>query len=288
MAIETLAPTGPNAEQITYWNQVSAEKWIRYEELLDRQLAPFGERAIERARLRSADRALDVGCGCGATTLAVARIVGSGGSVLGVDISTPMLERARRRAADAGLDQARFANADAQTHSFAPAGFDVVCSRFGVMFFSDAERAFTNLHRAQRAGGTLSFVCWQGLEVNPWMGVPMRAAAAEIELPPRSAPDAPGPFSFADPERVRRILAGAGYGSIDVAPHDEELSVGGGTLDGAADFLVQMGPTGNALRAAPAEVRPRVVAAVRRSLEPYDGPNGVRLRFAVWLVAATA
>jgi SAM-dependent methyltransferase len=284
--MERLVSAGPNREQITYWNEVSAAKWIAFQELLDRQLEPLGRLAMERAQIVVGERVLDAGCGCGHTTLELARRVGASGGVVGIDISTPMLETAKERARAAGISNASFWNADVQLHPFAPLEFDVVFSRFGVMFFTDPTRAFANLGSALRPAGRLSFVCWQSLERNPWMAVPMAAAAREIPFPLRPAPDAPGPFSFADPERVRRILLAGGFEDIVLEPHEEALHVGAEDLDRTVDFLVQMGPTGSALREAGPSAHSHVRAAVREALAPFHGERGLRMGSAAWLVRA--
>ncbi len=286
-AMPLLVPTGPNAEQITYWNEVSAPKWIRFQHVLDEQLGALGRMAAERAALRLGERVLDVGCGCGSTTLELAMRVGREGSVVGIDVSTPMLERALECARATDAANVVFWNADAQTQPLPPAAFDLVYSRFGVMFFVDPAQAFANLGRALRPGGRVLFVCWQALERNPWMAVPMAAAAREITFPPRPGPEAPGPFSLADPDRVRWILRDAGFSDVTLEGCETMLGIGGGgTLDDAVEFLVEMGPTGAALRDAGPSARPRVVAAVKQALAPFHGPQGLRMNSAVWLVGA--
>src|SRR5262249_5327712 len=156
-------------------------------------------------------------------------------------------------------------------------------SRFGVMFFVDPVQAFTNLARALRSGGRVSFVCWQALERNPWMAVPMAAAARAITFPPRPGPEAPGPFSFADRHRVRRILGEAGLAGVTLEGCETMLAVGGkGTLDDTVEFLVEMGPIGAALRDAGPSHRPSVVAAVTQAIAPFQGMQGLRMTSAVW------
>ena len=282
----TLTPAGPNAEQIRYWNEVNAQKWIRFQRAIDDQIGPLGRAAMEKASIRSGERVLDVGCGCGDTTLEIARRVGPTGLVSGLDLSTPMLAEAARRARDGNVANVRFWNGDAQTHAFSPGEFDLGFSRFGVMFFADPVRAFANLRGALRLGGRLAFVCWQGLDRNPWMAVPMKAAAREIPFPPPSDPFAPGPFAFADPDRVRRILTDAGFTSVAIDAHEETLSIGGGSgLDAAAEFLVQMGPTGSALRQDPS-AEPRVRAAVTEAIAPFLDSDRVKMPSAAWIVLA--
>jgi len=279
---------GPNAEQIKYWNEQAGPKWVALQALLDTQIEPLGRRAMDSAGVLADTRVLDVGCGCGQTSLELARRVGSSGEVTGIDISTVMLERARQTAQELGVRNAVFLNADAQTYAFPPARSDVVFSRFGVMFFVDADAAFANLHHALRPEGRVAFVCWRSLFDNPWLLVPMMAAASHIQLPPPPAPDAPGPFSLADPERVRGILSRAGFGDIVLDELNETLSVGGGAgLDQTVDFLLQMGPTAAVLRdPANAAALPRIIAAVREALAPFLTPQGVRMPSAAWIVTA--
>lgn len=282
-----LAASGPNAEQIRFWNEVSAPKWIRFQRIIDEQIGSLGRAAMESAAIRGGDRALDIGCGCGDTTLELARRVGSTGSVVGVDVSAPMLCEAERRAHEGGVSNARFWNVDAETHAFSAGAFDVGFSRFGVMFFSDPVRAFTNLRRALPPRGRFVFVCWQALDRNPWMSVPMAAAAREIPFPPPPDPHAPGPFAFSDPDRLRRILTDAGFSAVAIDGRDETLSIGGGgSIDAAVEFLVQMGPTGSALRQAGPSAESRVRAAVKEAVTPFFDADGVRMSSAVWFVRA--
>lgn len=283
-----LEPAGANAEQIKYWNEVAAPKWVALQRLIDEQIAPLGRKVMDRAMIRTGERVLDVGCGCGETTVELARRVGPSGSIDGVDISTPMLERAREAVRAAGLANVRLENADAQTCAFAPASVDLVFSRFGVMFFADPAAAFANLRRALRPDGRVSFVCWQPVQRNPWMFVPLMATAQVIPLPPAPAPDAPGPFSFGDPERVRGILSRAGYEAIALEDLEETLTVGGegASLEQVVDFLLQIGPAGAALREAGPDAAVRVAAVVGEALAPFHGARGVRMESACWIVTA--
>jgi len=283
-----LEAAGPNAEQITYWNEHAGPNWVAREALLDEQIAPLGLAAMNRAGVAAGERVLDVGCGCGHTTLELAARVGPRGSVTAIDISTPMLERARARAAEQGLAGVRFVNADAQSTRLAPAAFDLVFSRFGVMFFADPKAAFANLRASLAPGGRVSFVCWQELARNAWMSVPMRAAAQQVALPAPPPPGAPGPNSFADPGRVRGILEGAGFSEIAIEPLEDTLVVGGSgaSLDQAVEFTLQMGPMARALRETPADGIARVAVAVRAAISPYMTSKGVILGYAAWIVSA--
>lgn len=279
---------GPNAEQITYWNQQAGPTWVAIQSFIDQQIRPLGHLAIERAALAPGTAVLDVGCGCGDTTIEIARRVAPG-EVLGIDISAPMLTRAAQQAKAAGVSP-RFELTDAQTHSFTAASFDVLFSRFGVMFFADPTAAFTNLRQALRVGGRLAFVCWQSMLDNPWMTVPMAAALQHLPPPPIPAPGAPGPFAFADPDHVHAILAGAGFRDVALESVRMTLTVGGGReLDETVDFLLRMGPAARALREADdPELTPLVAAAVREALAPYQTADGVKMDSASWVVTAAA
>ncbi len=280
-------PTVTNAQQIEYWNAVSGPKWVALTDLIDAQIAPIGRDVIDAAAPRSGERVLDVGCGCGQTTLELARLVGASGVVSGVDISQPMLAEAQRRAAGAPGARIAFEVGDAQTKKFEEGAFDLIFSRFGVMFFEDPRAAFVNLHRALRPGGRLAFACWQELARNPWMFIPAAAAAKHISMPAPAHPHAPGPFAFADAERVRGIITAAGFERVSIEPILRTMVIGGGLeLDRILDFLVQMGPAGAALRDASAELTSAVRASIREAVTPYYDGTGLRMDAAAWQVTA--
>ncbi|MEE8579987.1 MAG: class I SAM-dependent methyltransferase, partial [Myxococcota bacterium] len=279
-------------DPIAYWNEQAGPKWVAKQEMLDAQLALLGECGLDAAALSEGERVLDVGCGCGASTLELVQRVGSSGEVVGIDVSKVMLARARERARVRRLENIHFQCADAQVFAFDSGHFDALTSRFGVMFFSDPGAAFANLLQALRPGGRLAFVCWQPLAANPWMHVPMAAAGSVVPLPPRPPPDAPGPFSFGDPERVDRILREALFDHVTIDALETTLSIGGETdLDQAVDFVLDLGPTAALLREVDETTRSRARSAVREALSPYqrgDDRLGSRVEMpcAVWLVRA--
>ncbi len=277
----------PNAEQVRYWNEQAGPKWVAARAPLDAMLGPIGDDALAHAAPRPGERALDVGCGNGRTTIALARACA--GDVVGIDISAPLLALARADAAGAGLARPpRFTLADAQTADLGPARFDLVFSRFGVMFFADPVAAFTRLRGALAHGGRLVFVCWQAIAVNEWMQLPLAAVGSVLELPPPTPPEAPGPFAFADHERVRTILTRAGFAAIEIEARRGLLELGGTTeLDAATEFALQVGPAAAALRTAPPALAAAAREAVRARLAPRVGGGAtVALPGAWWLVSA--
>lgn len=271
----------PNTDQAAYWNEVAGRSWAEFQEGLDHTVAPLGRRAMAALAPRPGERILDIGCGAGQTSLELAQAVGPAGSVLGVDLSEPLLEIARRRGAGvAGLE---FCQDDAQTAGFAAGGFDAAFSRFGVMFFADPPAAFANIRRALKPGGRLAFVCWRGPEENPIMCLPMQAAGPVAPPPQPSEPGAPGPFAFADPERVRGVLTAAGFADVELAPYDDR--VGSGRLETSLALVQSIGPLGAVLRENPG-LREVVEPRVRAALAAHDGPDGPKLDAAVWIVTA--
>ncbi len=280
------AVRGGNDEQIEHWNGQAGERWARHRAQLDHALGPFGREAIERLSPRSGERILDVGCGAGSTLLDIAQRLGGTGEAVGADVSRPLLEVARARAADTA--NARVIEADVAVHPFEGL-FDAAFSRFGVMFFADPASAFQNLRRALVAGGRLSFVCWQALEDNPWCSVPLAAARAALaELPPPAEPHAPGPFAFADPRHVRRILATAGYSRIEVSSFVAPVVLSAEGLDEATDFVLRIGPVSRLFADQPEPVRAGIRQRLRSALAPVALTPTVALDGAVWLVSARA
>jgi SAM-dependent methyltransferase len=268
--------------QSDYWNEDGGQRWVRNIDRTERMLTAISAELIDRHGPRPGQRVLDIGCGGGETSAALAEHVGAGGRVLGVDVSAPILEVARRRFA--GRPHLEFLLADAATTGFGGAHFDLLFSRFGVMFFSDPVAAFGNLRRALADGGRLAFVCWRERDANPWT---TRAAAAAFEFigaPPPPDPQAPGPFSFADAARVRRILTAAGFDDVRLEPFDLSMSMG--SLDESVDFLINMGPAAEPLAKAEPAARAHAIAAMRRAMAVFDGPEGVRAPGAAWFVTA--
>ena len=273
-----------NAEQIALWNDTAGRAWVETQETLDAVLAPFEDLLVEAVAARNATRVLDVGCGTGSTTLAIARQVGPQGTAVGVDISQPMIALAKQRAESAST-KPRFLCADAQTYTFEPASFDMIVSRFGVMFFDDSVRAFTNLRRAGTSGAALHAIVWRGPADNPFMTTAERAAAPFLPEMPARKPDEPGQFAFADKNRVYSILEKSGWSEIDIEPLDVECTLPERELEG---YITRLGPLGRVLPQLDEPTRAKVLEAVRAAFEPFVHGDEVRFTAACWTVTGRA
>lgn len=283
------APTGhdQNADQVAYWNGPAGQRWADRQAAQDVLLKPVADLVVDRAKLKPGERVIDIGCGSGATSIAFAREVAPSGHVLGVDISGPMLERARQ-SAPKGLP-VEFVQADATVYPFEPESFDVLASRFGVMFFADPVLSFANLRKALKRSGRLAFACWREPRENPWMIAPLQAVYKHVPKLPPQGPEDPGPFAFASEERVHRILGSAGFTGIamEACPLSFDIAVGGG-LDAAVQGALEIGPTHRALEGQPAELRAAAIASLREALAPLSKGDTVVLPGSVWIVTARA
>ena len=277
-----------NAEQIEYWNSKVGDTWARMQDRLDRAFTPVTTALLSIAAPQPGEDVLDVGCGSGETTLALAGAVGEDGTALGLDVSEQLLARASQRAEELLID-AEFRNADAATYDD-DGGFDLIVSRFGVMFFADPVTAFANLHRLAAPGGRLCFACWQSPAENLWATLPMQVLGDLLPDAPAVDLLAPGPFAFADPERVLGILGAAGWQDItfDDVPFSMVIGEGDDPLVAAVKFNTRIGPAARALHDAGAAAEAAAPALLRNALAPYHDGDVVGLPAAVWLVSARA
>jgi SAM-dependent methyltransferase len=279
------SPLSSNDGQIEFWNGLAGERWVRHQTRLDRALGPFGEAVLDRLDIAPGQSVLDVGCGTGETLLSLARRLVGQGSVVGVDLSRPMLVRARERTREHRVIELLLA--DAAAYSFGQR-FDAVFSRFGVMFFAEPVRAFGALRQSLRASGQLGFVCWQAFEDNPWVHLPMVAASSLLtEPPPASDPNAPGPFSLASPARIGDLLSRAGYSEISIEAFRTPVLMAEEGLEEAVDFTFQAGPVARLLAGQPESVRELARERIREQLAPFVVGGRVELEGAAWLVTAS-
>jgi ubiquinone/menaquinone biosynthesis C-methylase UbiE len=278
--------TMANRAQFDSWNGDSGERWVASADERDRVLAPVGEVLIAVAAPSTGAGVLDIGCGCGATTLAAAAHVGDAGSATGIDLSRPMLDLARRRATSASATNTSFIHGDAQTHPFASGSADLVISRFGTMFFSDPEAAFANIATALRPGGRICLATWQPLMANEWLTVPGAALLRHTE-PPTVHSDEPGMFGQSEPDRVIKTLHAAGFAGVAIEATEITLTLGA-SLDDAVDYLVASGPGRALLETIPeGAARAVAIADVRAALVDHHDQSGVRLGGGVWMITAT-
>ncbi len=271
------------AEQAAFWNGPGGKMWLTSYERIERTVTPFGQPALDQAAIRPGEKVLDIGCGTGGTTAEIARAVGPQGRVLGVDISQPLIDAARAQK----LANATFEVGDAATQPFEAAAYDLVFSRFGVMFFGDPVAAFRNIRRALKPGGRLSFVCWRTPQENPWGFVPFRAAAPHLPPIERPGPEDPGQYSFGNRARVERILTEAGFGTLSFKPLDRPIRLGKDIAE-TVDSLGRFGPVARAFADAAPDQIAQAKAAIAEVLKPHAKPEGVELPGACWLVGAAA
>ena len=273
-----------NSEQAALWNDSSGRAWIDTQELLDELFRPFEKLLTDAVAAKSPVSVLDVGCGTGAVSLAIQQLLGARGRSVGIDISAPMIAAARDRAARAGA-AAEFIAGDAQTHAFEPASFDLIVSRFGVMFFDDSVAAFRNLRRAAKKHAELRLLAWRGPQENPFMVTAEHAAKPLLPQLPTRDPDAPGQFAFAGRDRVAGILADSGWSDIDIQPVDVDCRFPAHELQ---RYFSQLGPLARFLRGADEATRTRIIDAVRKAFDAYVHADEVRFTAACWMIAARA
>ncbi len=278
-----------NEEQIAYWNGDAGRRWAEKDDVMAAMLGPIACDLLDHCDPAAASAVLDIGCGGGSETLLLADRLQSGARVLGVDVSAPLLAVAQQRLAAAGelTTAVTFRQADASDYPFDPGAWDFLFSRFGVMFFDDPVGAFRNLRSALRRDGTMAFCCWQRLQDNPWVAVPLKAALQHLPPPPAPDPHAPGPFAFADRDRLARILDEAGFADVRIEHHDVTMGWGnGGDLARTTREMLNIGPVGRLLAEEDDAVRERVYASAAEVLAPSFDDGRISLPGATWFVTA--
>jgi SAM-dependent methyltransferase len=277
-----------NSDQIADWNGALGERWARLQDYLDFTMRPFGDAALAAAKPKPGEQVIDIGCGCGDASFTLARAVGAKGSVLGLDISRPMLEVAERRKKAERLGNVSFREADASL-AVLPKGQNLLFSRFGVMFFHAPVLAFAHLRGALKKGGRIAFCCWRHPRDNPWAMTPLSAGRAALKITPTpSDPLAPGPFAFADPDRLRGILSDAGYRGVSISPFDAPVWIGANPREAAAN-AASFGPVSRLIREQGEHTQPAVIDAIEATLAPLASADGsVSLNGAVWVAVASA
>ena len=273
-----------NDAQIDYWNGPAGQKWVEQSNRLDAMLAPFADQVLQAAAIEQGECALDIGCGAGALTLRAANTSG-GAAALGVDVSEPLLKLAEKRAADAG-SSARFKRADASGFR-SDQTFDLMISRFGVMFFEDPAAAFANIRQQIRPEGRMAFMCWQKLQLNDWALAPLEAALPLLkEAPPQPDPHAPGPFAFADKDRLAKILSDAGWTGVSIDRFETLVTLPGDDVESSAEFMLKLGPLSRLIAAQDLDPEPILSALTNRLRNEVGGDGRVAMQSACWRVTA--
>jgi SAM-dependent methyltransferase len=275
-----------NASQSDAWNGDSGRRWVARADQRDKVLGPVADVLLAAAAPSPGSRVLDIGCGCGATTLLAANAIGAVGSAIGIDLSAPMLDVARQRATSAGVNKANFILGDAQTHAFERDSTDLVISRFGTMFFSDPVAAFSNIGTALRPGGRLCIATWQPLAANEWLTVPGAVLLRHTEMP-ETTPGEPGMFAQSDPETVTACLIAADFEDVNIEAREITFTLGQ-TVDEAVEYLADSGPGRLMLESiAEGPARDAALADVHDALVDHFDDSGVRLSGGIWLITAT-
>jgi SAM-dependent methyltransferase len=280
----------PNTAQIEFWNGTGGEQWAKNQTTMDAALKPFAAAALGLAAAEAGEHALDIGCGTGVTTLALAEQVGSTGSAVGIDVSSPMITLARQRALAAknrGRDYPRFEIADASRFNFAVDSVDLLFSRFGVMFFADPTLAFTNMRKSLRSSGRTAFICWQSMQKNDFFRVPLAAALTILPTPEPPPPNAPGPFAFASKDRIAGILKESGFTGVAIESLALVMAPGnGGGVEAACKELIANGPLSRLFSTSSPDQQADVKVAVMNALQDYCTDGMVELNTMTWLVSA--
>ncbi|TPK80652.1 class I SAM-dependent methyltransferase [Mesorhizobium sp. B2-4-18] len=275
----------PNTRQAALWNDASGKAWVEMQPILDEFLAPFERLVVDAGYPGEGGNVLDIGCGAGATTLAMARRVGNNGRCVGLDISQPLVALATERTQAEEVANASFEVGDAQTYAFESGRFDAVVSRFGIMFFDDPVAAFSNIRQAARRGGKLAFVAWRSPAENDFMTTAGRAAAPFLPTAPAPDPDAPGQFAFADGAKVKRILEASGWSSIDVRQANLPCKIAEGDL---MMYATRLGPLAAALREVDQATAEKIITVLPAAFAPFVKDGQARFNAACWLVTALA
>ena len=275
-----------NIKQKQFWSGAGGDVWVDKQREMDIMLNPLGERVIQGLDLKEETKILDIGCGCGATTLEIAKIVNQG-EVIGVDISEPMLERATQTASDMALTNISYQVKDVQVDEMPNKYFDIAFSRFGVMFFEDPFEAFKNINHSLKDNGQLSFVCWQHASLNPWQSLSIQVIKEFLDLP-APPPKSPGPFAFEDKSYIEEILNASGFRDIEIKDNQEDIVMfsGKSIREACEDYLTINPVVTEMLKNSPSEIREEILEALIGKFSDYHKDDGLLFPSATWVVSA--
>ena len=286
MSEETMK--SPEALKGEDWAGEMGVKWLANLEQFEGMIAPIGKALLKQAEFKSGERVLDIGCGGGGTTIAIAQSVAPSGEVLGIDISPDLTTASTQRAADAGLRNIRFLCADAANVQLAEAPYDRLFSRFGTMFFPEPHKAFSKLATLLRPGARIDLAVWAAPRDNLWMMEMMAIVRRFVDVPP-AVPRAPGPFAFEDLDYLREVVAAGGFSEPNIVAYEGLQPVGGvnATPQQAASFVLSSMAAGRLLDEQGPDVRS---AAELELIELFRAHHiekqGVMMHGKAWLVSS--
>ena len=275
-----------NIKQKQFWSGAGGDVWVDKQREMDIMLNPLGERVIQGLDLKEETKILDIGCGCGATTLEIAKLVNQG-EVIGVDISEPMLERATQTASDMALTNISYQVKDVQVDEMPNKYFDIAFSRFGVMFFEDPFEAFNNINHSLKDDGQLSFVCWQHASLNPWQSLSIQVIKEFLDLP-APPPRSPGPFAFEDKSYIEEILNASGFRDIEIKDNQEDIVMfsGKSIREACEDYLTINPVVTEMLKNSPTKLREEILEALIGKFSDFHNNDGLLFPSATWIVTA--
>ncbi len=282
--------TSSNDDFISCWNEILVPKWNRFRHILSGNGAVHSEMAYDHFQIQPGDKVLDIGCGYGETCLEIGKIVGPEGEVLGLDCTEAFLEIAKKERDEAGISNVEFVLGDAQTYELPENYYDVVYSRFGVMFFQNIVYALKNAYRTLKPGGKLCMIVWRTIDDNPCWGMAKDIALKHLPPPGDNAQTCgPGPFSLAYEETTRAMMNAAGFEKIELFERNDALIPVGTSMEEAIDFQILVGPSGEIIREAAElgqEKLPDIIRDMKNSMKPHEKDNGVYLPSSTWFIMA--
>ena len=276
-----------NKNQKDFWSGKGGDIWVDRQNAMDTMLSPLGKAALNKLNFNEEENVLDIGCGCGHTTLNIAKRIGPSGNVTGLDISEPMLKRAKESAVEKSITNTSFKCVDVQTEDLGDQIYSAAFSRFGVMFFEDSIAAFKNINKSLISGGYLSFVCWQSPAVNPWQSLFIQEVKKFLDLP-SPPPRSPGPFAFMESEYVSSILEESKFQDINIEGHEAEVNMfSGRTLSDSVKDYISINPVvTEMLRDSSEDQTTEIVNSAIEAFSPYYSEKGLIFPSATWLVTA--
>ena len=275
-----------NAKQKDFWSGKGGDYWVEKQSEMDIMLNPLGEKALAKLDLKRNSKVLDIGCGCGATTLEIAKVV-SEGTVTGLDISVPMLDKAKSEARNKGIENVDFKVVDVQVEQLAYEEYDFAYSRFGVMFFDDPFEAFKNIFSSLRTDGELSFVCWQDPSLNPWQSLSLQVIRRYLDMP-SPPPRSPGPFAFHEKDYVKEILENSGFSNISFDDNQEDITMfAGKSLEEASEDYLAINPVvTEMLKDSTDDLKSEIVESLKEAFSEFHRGDGLVFPSATWVVSA--